>query len=66
MPTNTDNGLSGRVREIIYLGNFLDCRVDIDGYELCVQLNPDEAPHPGDRVYLTFAIGTCHCLPNEP
>lgn len=65
MPTTTDNVLSGRVRDIIYLGNFLDCRVDIDGYELRVQLNHDEAPHPGDRVYLTFAIDTCHCLPNE-
>jgi hypothetical protein len=66
MPMTTDNVLSGRVRDIIYLGNFLDCRIDIDGYELRVQLNHDEALPRGDRVYLTFAIDACHGLPNEP
>ena len=58
-----ENVLVGQVRDIIYLGNFFDCRVDVDGHELRVQLNHDEAYPHGERVYLTFPSDACYCLP---
>ncbi len=65
-PATAENVLSGEVVDTIYLGSFLDCRVDIDGQEIRVQLNHDDAPSPGERVYLTFAVDVCHGLPDEP
>lgn len=64
-PVNAENVLSGQVADIIYLGSMLDCRVDIDGCELRVQLNHDEAPRRGERVYLTFSVDACHGLPDD-
>lgn len=64
-PATAENVPSGEVMDTIYLGNFLDCRVDVDGRELRVQLNHDNAPSPGERVYLTFAVDACHGLPDE-
>jgi ABC-type Fe3+/spermidine/putrescine transport system ATPase subunit len=65
VPVDAENVLSGLVMDIIYLGNVLDCRVDVDGREVRVQLNHDEAPCSGDRIYLTFAADVCHCLPDD-
>ena len=64
-PADAANVLSGQVMETIYLGNILDCRVDVDGREVRVQLNHDEAPRPGAQVYLTFAVDACHGLVDD-
>ncbi|ETX04655.1 MAG: hypothetical protein ETSY2_27590 [Candidatus Entotheonella gemina] len=64
-PMSAENVLSGQVIDTIYLGNLLDCRVDVDGRELRVQLNHDEAPRLGERVYLTFVVDVCHGLPDD-
>jgi hypothetical protein len=51
------------VQDTIYLGNVLDCRVDVNGHEIRVQLNHDEELPRGLSVYLTCPIEACRCLP---
>ena len=62
-PTTQHNVLTGHVMDTIYLGNFLDCRVNVDGHELRVQLHLDEELTQGEHVYLEFSHDVCHCLP---
>jgi iron(III) transport system ATP-binding protein len=62
-PSGTENVLTGRVQDTIYLGNVLDCRVDVNGHEIRVQLNHDEELPRGLSVYLTCPIEACRCLP---
>ena len=61
-PNASDNVLLGQVRDIIYLGNFLDCRVDVDGQEIRVQIDHDEDQPRGTPVYLTCPLDACRCL----
>jgi iron(III) transport system ATP-binding protein len=62
-PTTAENVLTGQVRETIYLGNVLDCRVDIEGQEFRVQLRHDEEFPQDTDVYLVCPIDACRCLP---
>jgi iron(III) transport system ATP-binding protein len=61
-PDVSDNVLPGQVCETIYLGNFLDCRVDVDGQEIRVQLEHAEELPRGAHVHLIFPIDACRCL----
>jgi hypothetical protein len=40
------------IQTTIYLGNMLDCVVDVGGQELRVQLHPRGAPAAGSQVKL--------------
>ena len=62
-PTSVENVLTGHVQDTIYLGNFIDCRVDVNGHELRVQLQYDAEPPQGASVYLSFSSDACHSLP---
>ena len=61
-PSGSDNVLAGQVRDTIYLGNFLDCRVDVDGQEISIQLSHDQVLPRGTPVYLTCPASLCRCL----
>ncbi len=61
-PSTYDNVLLGQVRDTIYLGNFLDCRVDVDGQEIRVQIDHDEDQPRGTQVYLTCPLDACRCM----
>lgn len=63
-PSNPENVLMGQVQEHIYLGNFLDCRVNVGGQEIRVQLRHDEEPPEGGDVYLTCPLHACRSLPS--
>ena len=56
------NLLEGEVVDTVYLGNFLDCRVRVGRYEVCVQINHYEQLVPGQRVFLTFRPDHGLCL----
>lgn len=62
-PATQQNVFVGQVMDTIYLGNFLDCRVNVDGHEVRVQLHLDQEPARGEQVYLEFSRDRCHCLP---
>jgi iron(III) transport system ATP-binding protein len=62
-PSSSDNVLAGQVRDTIYLGNFLDCRVEVDGREIRIQLYHDGELPRGTPVYLTCPAAACRCLP---
>jgi iron(III) transport system ATP-binding protein len=47
-----ENAVEGRVETVVFLGNLLDCAVDVDGYIFHVQLHPTAAPPLGSQVQL--------------
>lgn len=49
----TKNILPGAVIDTVYLGNFLDCRVDVRGHEIGIQIDHFEQLSEGQPVYLT-------------
>ncbi|MFQ5895483.1 MAG: ABC transporter ATP-binding protein [Nitrospinota bacterium] len=61
-PEGGVNVLEGKVLDAIYLGNFLDCRVEVGGMELRVQLDHYEHLPRGTAVYLTFPAEHCCAL----
>jgi len=61
-PDREENVLEGRIRDAIYLGNFLDCRVDVAGKELRVQLDHFQSFPPGTPVYLIVPPERCRYL----
>jgi len=56
------NAFEGDVIETIYLGNLLECRVRVGGYEVNVQIDHYEQFAPQQRVVLSFAPAHGLCL----
>jgi len=56
------NILEGDVIDTIYLGNFLECRVEVGCYEVGVQIDHYEKLVPRQRVFLTFRPEHGLCL----
>ncbi len=48
------NAVQGQVEAVIFLGNLLDCAVNVDGHTFHVQLHPTGPPAPGRKVELYF------------
>jgi len=48
------NLIEGEVIDTIYLGNFLECHVQVGPYDVNVQIDHFEQLEPGQKVYLTF------------
>jgi iron(III) transport system ATP-binding protein len=61
-PAGEENVLEGEVRDLIYLGNFLDCRVDVEGKELRIQLDHSVEMPPGTPVYVRLPPEQCRYL----
>jgi ABC-type Fe3+/spermidine/putrescine transport system ATPase subunit len=57
------NLLEGEVIDTVYLGNFLDCQVQVGNCEVSVQINHYEQMAPGQPVFLTFDPDHALCLP---
>jgi iron(III) transport system ATP-binding protein len=56
------NVLPGAVIDTVYLGNFLDCRVDVRGHEIGIQIDHFEQLGEGQPVYLTVEPDHVQCL----
>lgn len=56
------NVLAGAVIDTVYLGNFLECRVDVRGHEIGIQIDHFEQLSPGQTVYLTVEPAHVQCL----
>ncbi len=59
------NCLEGTIETLVFLGDALDCRVDVAGYPLKASVRPDEGFQRGERIYLSVQPGACKMLPAE-
>ncbi|MCY4582279.1 MAG: ABC transporter ATP-binding protein [Chloroflexi bacterium] len=57
------NVLSGTVRSVVYLGNTLDCLVDVDGALVKADVHPGEEVSEGDTVALSFKESASRVVP---
>ncbi len=63
-PHGESNGnvLEGNVIDTVYLGSFLECRVQVGCHELSIQIDHFEQLAPGQNVFLTFQPDHGLCL----
>jgi iron(III) transport system ATP-binding protein len=61
-PGETGNIFAGDVIDTVYLGNFLECRVQVGSHEIGIQIDHYEQLSPGQKVYLTFRPEHALCL----
>jgi len=62
LPQDASNLIEGQVIDTVYLGNFLDCQVQVGQYEVGVQIDHFEQLAKGQKVYLTFRPDHALCL----
>ena len=58
------NLLEGKVIDTVYLGSFLECRVDVKGHEINIQIDHFENLSRDQTVFLTFRADHALCLAN--
>ncbi len=65
-PSNTENLnlLEGKVIDTVYLGSFLECRVNVKGHEINIQIDHFENLSRDQTVFLTFRAEHALCLAN--
>lgn len=65
-PSGTDHGnlIEGKVIDTIYLGSFLEGRVQVGPHEIGIQIDHFENLAPGQTVYLSFRPEHGLCLAN--
>ncbi len=63
-PSGVANGnlFEGEVVETIYLGNVLECRVKVGGFEVGIQIDHYEQIAPQQKVFLSFSPDHGLCL----
>ena len=57
------NVLSGTVRSVVYLGNTLDCQVEVSGALVKADVHPGEAVRENDAVALSFKVSASRVVP---
>ncbi len=63
-PTGTDNGnvVEAKVIDTVYLGSFLECRVDVNGHEVNIQIDHFEQLSDNQTVFISFQPEHALCL----
>ena len=61
-PSRTTNMLNGTVASVMFVGEFLDCRVDIGGQELRSRQHPNIGLQLGDKVQIELPPESCAVL----
>jgi iron(III) transport system ATP-binding protein len=61
-PNGGANVMEGAVVDTVYLGSFLECRVDVSGHEVNIQIDHFEQLAPGQKVFLSFQPEHGLCL----
>lgn len=63
-PTGTDNGnvVEAKVIDTVYLGSFLECRVDVNGHEVNIQIDHFEQLSNNQTVFISFQPEHALCL----
>ena len=55
--------LSGTVRSVVYLGNTLDCQVEVGGALVKADVHPGEPVSEGDAIALSFKVSASRVVP---
>lgn len=58
-PDTRDNVFEAKVEQAAFLGEFIDCRIDLGGTEMRVRVHPSLGLRHGDTVYLRFPPESC-------
>jgi len=63
-PTGTDNGniVEAKIIDTVYLGSFLECRVDVSGHEVNIQIDHFEQLSKGQKVFISIQPEHVLCL----
>jgi putrescine transport system ATP-binding protein len=63
-PSGTSHGnvFEGNIIDTIYLGSFLECRIDVGGHEVGIQIDHFEQLDSGQKVFLSFQPDHGLCL----
>ena len=63
-PTGTDNGniVEAKIIDTVYLGSFLECRVDVNGHEVNIQIDHFEQLSKGQKVFISIQPEHVLCL----
>ena len=59
VPGDADNVFEAKVEASAFLGEFLDCRMDVGGDELRVRVHPSLALRRGESVFVRFPPESC-------
>ncbi|HEY4134399.1 MAG TPA: ABC transporter ATP-binding protein [Alphaproteobacteria bacterium] len=61
--TSSDHNLfSGRFSESVFIGNAMECTVQVGGQAIKVQIHPGQAREPNDQVTFQISIDDCQML----
>lgn len=60
------NVLQGRVESVVFLGDALDCYVEIGGIRVRADLHPSVELQPNDDVFVSFHAIAARVVPNSP
>ena len=60
-----DNVIEGEVETVVFLGDSVDCRVDVGGAVIRAFVHASQPIARGDRVFLAMNAGDCRLLPAE-
>lgn len=63
--SRTDNVLTGRVENVVYVGNAIDCLIRTGDLHVRVQTHPYENLRPGENIYLELPPERCRCVPHR-
>ena len=60
-----DNVIEGEVETVVFLGDSVDCRVDVGGAVIRAFVHASQPITRGNRVFLAMNAGDCRLLPAE-
>jgi iron(III) transport system ATP-binding protein len=61
---SSTNVLEGRVESVVFLGDALDCYVEVGNARLRADLHPSQDLSPNDDVFVTFKVTAARVVPN--
>jgi iron(III) transport system ATP-binding protein len=61
----THNVLAGKIVNVVYMGNSIDCLVRTGDLHIRIQANPYEDLRPGESIYLELPPERCRCVPHR-
>jgi len=64
-PNVNQNVWSARVEEKVFMGNFLECQVSVNGFVLRTRLDPYFDISEGDQVYIHIDPGRCTVIETD-
>jgi iron(III) transport system ATP-binding protein len=61
-PADAPNLMEGEIIDTVYLGNFLDCQVQVGPFEVGIQIDHYETLSPAQKVFISFSPEHGLCL----